>query len=729
MRTGWVQMDEPSPSTVGSTVGRAEEAVRRGDWDTALAVLADADVADRDREAALQLRGRAAYGAGELEAAVAAFEELHALHLDRAQPVAAARAAGTVAMYLMMDTGLMAPVRAWLGRADDLLERAGESTGDATAEPDDDGDPRAVRALVAMVRTYERFLCGDRDAVRDLASEAVEAGRASGFRPAVALGRVAGARVAIIDGDVDSGLAELEDVAALLLSGGLDPLTTGMVWCELICAVRGLALHDLAARWTAAMERWRREEAFGGIHGRCRVHRAEVLRIRGSTEAAEREAERACDELAPWMRREFGWPLTELGTIRLRRGDLDGAEEAFLTAHERAWDPQPGLALLRLAQGDVEAAAAMVATALDRPAKVPFKERPPFGELGRAPLLAAQVEIAVARHDEATAASANRHLDRIATTFDSPALRASARLATGRVALLRGDLDAAVAALQEAVTTWAEVGAPHEAAVARTVLGDARREGGDEVGAALEWRSACSQFDQLGSRLWLERVAARLADAGTAVNGDQSADRGAGRRPADPGSDSEVFRCDGDVREVRFAGEHVLLRDLKGMRYLERLLGEPGREFHVLDLVAAEEGTPAGQVAREDVGAVTRGGDAGPVLDDEARAAYRRRLQDIEDDLREAARHNDTERRALAERDREYLVGELARATGLGGRGRRVGSAAERARTSVTRTLRYSIERIAEHHEALADHLEQTVETGTWCAYRPDPRVPVDWVV
>src|SRR5680860_1172989 len=107
-----------------------------------------------------------------------------------------------------------------------------------------------------------------------------------------------------------------------------------MMYCELICAAQGLALHHRAREWTEAMERWRHGVAFGGINGRCRVHRAELLRISGPCDLAEQEALLACEELRPWMRREFGWPLAEFGTIRLRRGDLTGAAEAFAAAHE-----------------------------------------------------------------------------------------------------------------------------------------------------------------------------------------------------------------------------------------------------------------------------------------------------------------------------------------------------------------------------------------------------------
>ncbi len=150
------------------------------------------------------------------------------------------------------------------------------------------------------------------------------------------------ARLRIFDGHIDEGVEMLDDIALTLMSGEVDPMTSGMVYCEIICAVQGLALYERAAEWTQAMEHWRHRAAFGGFSGRCRVHSAEMLRLTGPCDRAEEEALEACEELRPWMRREFGWPLTELGNIRLRKGDLVGAEEAFLAAHANSWMPEPG---------------------------------------------------------------------------------------------------------------------------------------------------------------------------------------------------------------------------------------------------------------------------------------------------------------------------------------------------------------------------------------------------
>jgi tetratricopeptide (TPR) repeat protein len=686
-----------------TTLELAIAALDRGDWNEVLALLSE-PVDESDRSTVLELRAQAAYGAGEFEEAVAAWEELVTHERGRGDDVAAARAAAMVAMYLMMDTGLMAPVRGWLRTAEELL----------------DGHERtAAHALVAMTRTYERFMCGDMESARLQSASAIELGTETGVVPAVVIGRVAAARVRIFDGDLERGLADLDGVGTLLMSGGADPLTTGMMYCELVCAAQGLGLYDMAREWTSVMDHWRHGAAVGGINGRCRVHRAELLRVSGPCDEAEAEALGACDELRPWMRREFGWPLHELGMIRLRRGDLAGAEEALMEAHRHAWSPQPGLALVRLEQGDVAVAAAMIADAIEHPFDVPSKERPPFGDLRLAPLLDAQAEIAAAGGDAPTVRSAAERLAALAERYPGPFLLAWALLAAARADLLAGDPAAAIDAAGAAVHTWAELGAPYEAASARLVLADAYDRCDSTSSARLEREAAAAAFRSFGAVRRAERVAG-LLDGGHASAGAHSP--GAGR-PIDVG-----FAAQGSSRTIVFRGRTTTVRDLKGLRYVARLVAEPGREFHVLDLVAAESGVLRPDVAHPDAGPAVRGGESGlPVLDDVARDAYRRRLADIDDDIDDARRMNDPERAALAERDREYLVVELERAVGLGGRGREVGAGAERARTSVTRSIRYALEQLAEVQPELASHLDRSVATGIYCRYEHDPVTQLTW--
>ena len=185
-----------------------------------------------------------------------------------------------------------------------------------------------------------------------------------------------------------------------------------------------------------------------------------------------------------------------------------------------------------------------------------------------------------------------------------------------------------------------------------------------------------------------------------------------------------MVRREGDYWLLVFDGLSVRTRDLKGMRYLARLLAAPNRELHVLDLVAAESG---GGPADGELGTGLRRlvlGDAGEMLDGRAKEAYRRRLVEIEEDIDEAYAVGDGERAAQADAERDFLVRELSRAFGLGGRDRRAASDSERARVSVTRAVRQAMSRIAEHHPQLGEHLNRTIRTGTYCTYALDPRVP-----
>jgi tetratricopeptide (TPR) repeat protein len=647
---------------------RAREAAARGDWNEGYELLTKADVEGLLGPADLPLLGEVAYAAGHLDVTIEAWERTHALSVQAGDLVAAAGAAVRVAMHLLLDTALMAPVRGWLARAEHLLEgRQGTS----------------AHAWLAAVRTYERMLTGDVQGARQWSERAIEGGSECDAA-ACAVGRVAGARLRILDGDVAEGLALLDEVGVAAISGDLDALSTGLVYCELVCALQGLAQYDVAEEWTDAMERWCRTNAIGSLHGRCRVHRAEILRLRGACDEAEREALVACEELRPYLRREMGWPLSELGRIRLRKGDIDGAEEALLAAHRVGWDPQPGLALVRLTRGEPAAAAAAIRDALERPSRIPSKELPPDTALQRAPLLDAQVEIEVAGGDLGRARAAADELERVAARFQSKALVAAATLARGRVRLAEGEAAEGERCCSEAARLWNEIGAPYEAALARMVLAEALRVGGREDHAVLELEAARTTLDRI-----------EVAASATA--------------------ETNVFRREGDYWLVVFDGQTVRVRDLRGIRYLAQLLANPGREVHVLDLVAGETGQSMAL------------GDAGAMLDERAKSAYRRRLTEIDDDIEQARALEDAAREAQADAERDFLVRELARAVGRGGRDRRATSASERARSGVTRAIRQGIARIGEHNPELGEHLNQAIRTGTYCAYVPGPSAPAAW--
>ena len=661
-------------------VEQGRDAASIGDWPRAFDLLVRADRHARLGIDDLGLLGEVAYASGHLDVTIEAWERAHAEAVRAGDSPAAAAAATRVALHLLMDTALMAPIRGWVKRAERLLQGHDDSP---------------AHAWLAVIKSYDRLMRGDLQAARTWADRAIVAG-SIGNPAAAAIGRVAEAHAVILAGDVGEGLDLIDEAGVAAISGELDATSTGMLYCELVCMLQGLGQHDLAEEWTEAMERWSRGRGVGSVHGRCRVHRAEILRLRGATAEAEKEALAACAELRPYLRREFGWPLTELGRIRLQLGDLQGAEEAFIAAREAGWDPEPGLARVRLAQGDIALAAASIREALDHPLTVPSKELPPNTDLRRAPLLAARVEIDVAAGDLVGARDAADELAGVAATFQSSALAADAAMADGRVRLAAGDLAGAAHAFERAVQLWSQVGAPHEVELARTALAQAHPTAGTELDIH-------------------PPAGASPSPAVTSGIGDQH--------------NPNVLQRVGDYWSLSFEDHTVTLRDLKGLRYLARLLGHPGREFHVLDLVAHDAvpaATPPGATDPELI--VTGWGDAGAHLDGHAKNAYRRRLAEIDEDLEEAQLLSDSGRVAQAEDERAFLIRELSRAVGLSGRARRAGSASERARVSVTRAIRHALSRIHQHDPPLGEHLDRAIRTGTYCVYLPDTRITAPWI-
>lgn len=675
----------------GPAAEDARQAAARGDWSGAFEQLMGLDAGGILEPGDVPLLAEVAYAHGHLDVTIAAWERVHRNCASAGDTLGAAGAAARVAMHLLFDTALIAPVRGWLNRAERLLD----------GQPDS-----AAHAWYAVVRTYERLLSGDLPTAQHWATRAVEAGAA--FEPAAgAIGQVAVARLLILDGELDTGLAQLEQVGVIATGGDLDPLSTGVVYCELVCALQGAAQYDPAEQWTEVMERWCATNAIGSLHGRCRVHRAEILRLRGQCEQAEVEVLAACDELRVHLRRELGWPLTELGTIRMRRGDELGAEEALLEARQLGWDPQPALARLQLGRGHVSAAAEAIRSALDRPTPVPSKERPPNNDLYRAPLLSAQVEIEIAAGHLEQARTAADELDAIARRVGSRAVLADAALALGRLRLAENDPSAAREHLVAATLLWQEVRAPYELAITRRELAVAHRAMGYESEA---------EFEEVASRS-LMRAIRSSSDATTyrASTGD------------DTDASNRMIQ-EGDYWTVDFERRTVRIKDLKGIHYLTRLLGDPAREFHVLDLVSTEHPRPPDSGNRAGHIAVTSSfDDAGEILDDQARTAYRRRLDEIEYDIDDARAAGDLGRVEQAQTERDFLVRELSNAFGIGGRSRKAGAASERARVAVTRSLRTAIRHIVDHHESLGRHLEHAVRTGTYCSYQPDPLDPPQW--
>jgi class 3 adenylate cyclase len=295
---------------------------------------------------------------------------------------------------------------------------------------------------------------------------------------------------------VDEGMPLIEEATVAAVGGELTPMATGVVYCMTIIVCRDLADYRRAAEWTEATARWCERQAINGFPGHCRVRRAEIMRLRGAFTDAEDEARRAVQELTAfgelWI---AALGFHEIGEIRRRMGDLDGAEEAFAQAHEAGNDAQPGRALLQLARGRTEAARRSIEAALaDQPM-----------ELVRARLLPARVEIALATHDAADAREAAEELRDIASRFDAPMWHASAHQALGTVLTYEDDPHEAIAELRRAVRHWTEADLPFETAEARRALALAHRSDGDEESAILELRAALATFERLGAALEADR--------------------------------------------------------------------------------------------------------------------------------------------------------------------------------------------------------------------------------
>ncbi|MEO5918472.1 MAG: adenylate/guanylate cyclase domain-containing protein, partial [Candidatus Limnocylindrales bacterium] len=323
------------------------------------------------------------------------------------------------------------------------------------------------------------------------------------------------ARVLIAMGRVEEGLQFLDEAVVAAVSGGVSRYSTAVVYCNATVACEDLTDYRRAREFAQVAEQWCATQSISGFPGMCRVRRVELLRLRGAWGEAESEARKACIELADFSLGYAAEGHYQIGEIRLRMGDLDGAEAAFTEAHRLGREPLPGLALARLAQGKIAAAGTLLARALAQPTLIPLE---------RAKLLPAEVEVAVALHDVGRAERAATDLETIAVTFGTEILRALAETARGAVALANSEDEVAVEVLRRAVRSWQSNDAPYETARARLLLGNAYRLAGDEEHAQLEHAAAVSSLEGLGAAGDLARFRAE-------AEGASAAEPAPGRKP------------------------------------------------------------------------------------------------------------------------------------------------------------------------------------------------------
>ncbi|MGH2462965.1 MAG: adenylate/guanylate cyclase domain-containing protein [Candidatus Limnocylindria bacterium] len=492
-----------------SALPAAREAVGRREWEIAWNLFREADKAESLAPADLEQMAEAAWWSGHLDERDDAFERAYTAYLEAGNTLEAAQIALRLAESAFQR--LAGPIGAgWMGRAERILE---------------DEPPSIVHGLYAGMKAFRLIMSGQIEVGLRAADETIELARQFGSRDGEALGLNLKGRALLKQGDVAGGMALIDESTVAAMGGELHPWATANVYCSTIDACRDLADWQRAVEWTEEADRQLRSQRIGGYPGICRVHRAEIMRLRGTWPEAEQEARTACAELERFrLMVPAGWGYYEVGEVRLRMGDFAAAEEAFQRAFEFGRDPEPGLALLRLARGDHAAAASSIKRALSATeAPLAVSGDSAKEPLGRGHLLPAQVEIALATGDPETAKAAATELEAIAEQYGSTALRAAAATARGSVLLAEGDASAAVESLERGRQLWQTVGAPYDGALVRARMCEAYRAAGDDTAAIQVLEAARSTFERLGALPDLQRVDAMLEryTAGKAATGER----------------------------------------------------------------------------------------------------------------------------------------------------------------------------------------------------------------
>jgi DNA-binding CsgD family transcriptional regulator len=409
-------------------------------------------------------------------------ERLHRMHIAADDSARAARCAFWLALGCLF-RGDAGQANAWTARGQRLVcERDCVERGYLLL-PSAEQELRGGRAEAAQATAAEAAAIGERWRDADLTAAAWH---------------VQG-RALIHTGRVPSGLERLDETMLAVVAGELSPIMTGLMYCSVIDACREVYELERAREWTFALSRWCEQQSeMAAFTGTCLVHRAEIMQFQGAWSAAFDEACRACERATQAARQPPGAALYQQAEIHRLRGDYAKADAAYRDASKLGHEPQPGLALLRLAQGRVDAAYAairrLVLATVDR--------------LQRARVLPAHVEIMLAANDLGAARDACRELEELARTFDTDVLRAAAAQAAGALALVEDDARGAAGPLRRAFELWQKLGAPYEAARVRALLAQACRALGDDEAATLEHDAACAALEQLGARPDAARLAA-----------------------------------------------------------------------------------------------------------------------------------------------------------------------------------------------------------------------------
>lgn len=468
----------------------ATEELERGRESFAASAWADAyeslSLAEEARPLAgcdLELLATSAHMLGRVDEWLPLLERAHQRNAEEGESLRAVRCAFWIGMNLAL-RGELGPATGWLGRAQRMLEReAGESV---------------EHGYMLLPVAFEHELSGDLEGAAATAAEAAEVAERFGDRDLFALAVHVQGTVVSKSGRVAEGLRLLDEAMVAVTAGEVSPVVSGMVYCGVILACEEVYEVRRAQEWTAALTRWCEEQPdLVSFRGRCLVHRAQLLQLHGDWPGALAEARLAAERFAGAMNPGAIARSTYVqGDVLRQLGRFEQADAAYRETSHAGLEPQPGLALLRLAQGNIESAVAAIRRATGETSD----------PAARARLLPAYVEIMLAAGELEAAGQACTELDEIARAYGSELLRAFAAQARGALELEAGAGESALVKLREACELWQGLGAPYELASARLLLGRARRLAGDDEGFELEVDAARSAFEQLGARPALASV-------------------------------------------------------------------------------------------------------------------------------------------------------------------------------------------------------------------------------
>ena len=463
-------------------------------------------------------------------------ERLHRVHTEADDRPRAARCAYWLALFSLL-RGEIGPANAWIARGQRLVE-----------------DRDCVERGYVLIAVAEQQL-RDRqaDAAHATAGQAADVGECFGDADLTAGARHVQGRALIDQGDVVEGLKCLDETMLAVVADELSPAMTALMYCSVIDTCRQVHALGRAREWTSAFSRvCERQPDMTAFTGTCLVHRSEILQLQGAWPDALTEACRACERALRADRKPPGAAFYQQAEIHRLRGEFAKAEDAYHSASDRGCEPQPGLALLRLAQGRTDAACAAIRRLTSGPSD----------RLRRARLLPAYLEIMLAIGDLEDARRARDELQELGRVFDADALRALVAQTDGAIALAGGQAQAALDPLRRAFEQWQRLEAPYEAARVRVLIGQACRAVGDDEAAALEHKAARSEFERLGARPELARLDAP-SPAGQSTPGNPLTAR-----------EVQVLRLIAGGRTNKEIADTLCLSDRTVDRHVSNILGK-----------------------------------------------------------------------------------------------------------------------------------------------------------